>query len=101
MVSRRSDSDLSKAQLYYDSSTGQVYTEAVVSAKTGKNRGWSLPRLKRVREKAGGYGAPSLERLALQTVLDNVYSLSPETIENAPWTVKRRIWETCEHSDDM
>ena len=40
---RRSDSDLSKASLQYDTSSGQVYSEAVVSAKVGRNRRESYP----------------------------------------------------------
>lgn len=97
MVMRRSDSDLSKVPLYYDSNTGQVYTETTLSAKSGKRRGSrTLPRLRDVRQRSGGQGVPTLERLSIQTVMDNVYNILPETLENMPWTVRRRIWEARE-----
>ena len=99
MVARRSDSDLSKANrlyngtIHYDSETGQVYSEAVVSAKADTAKvARLLPRLKHVREGCRAHGAPTLERLAIQSVLDNVYDLQPETLVNVPWPVKKRIW---------
>ena len=96
MVSRRSDSDLSKAQVHYDSTTGQVYSEAVVTAKSHPSSSAyrQLPRLKHGRPGTSTRGAPSLEHLAIHTLLEHVESLRPETLENLPWPVKKRIWKT-------
>ena len=101
MVARRSDSDLSKANLYYDSQTGQVYTEAVVTAKAikSKHSSSSLPRLGRVRDRFTYSGAPlSLEKLATNAVFDNVESLTPETLECVPWPIKKRLWDASKGS---
>lgn len=96
---RRSDSDLSKANLQYDTSSGQVYSEAVIAAKPGKSRKDSLsgaillPRLGKVRERMNYSGsAPSLETLAIHSVFENIESLDVDSLEFVPWPIKKRLW---------
>ncbi|KAL9090964.1 MAG: hypothetical protein Q9159_001707 [Coniocarpon cinnabarinum] len=99
MVARRSDSDLGKANLQFDGSSGQVYSEAVVSAKASKsgllshNGARTLPRLGRVRERSSFKSPPSLEHFCVNMLYENIESLTAETLQHVPWSIKKRLWD--------
>jgi hypothetical protein len=85
------------ANLKYDQGSGNLYTETYAKPTSASASQWA----RKACGKSGGAigrrdrpkGAPSLESLAMKSVLENLSGITEDVLRWVPWRIGERIWK--------